>query len=53
MYAFRKPFAAASYANATFLGTDIELKTALVIGQVLGYTLSTAGDASVLRCKKQ
>ena len=39
MYAFRKPFAAATYEELdTFLGLD--LKTALVISQVVGYTLS-------------
>jgi hypothetical protein len=39
MYAFRKPFAAATYDGFdTFVGLD--LKTALVISQVVGYTLS-------------
>src|SRR5438046_1307084 len=38
MYSFRKPFAAAHYADATFLG--LELKSALVISQVAGYALS-------------
>ena len=39
MYAFRKPFAAATYDQlGTFLGLD--LKTSLVIGQIVGYTLS-------------
>jgi hypothetical protein len=38
MYAFRKPFAAASYNDAGFLGLD--LKTAFVISQVVGYTVS-------------
>ncbi|HIF01657.1 MAG TPA: hypothetical protein EYG03_24100 [Planctomycetes bacterium] len=39
MYAFRKPFAAATYDGfETFVGLD--LKTALVISQVIGYTLS-------------
>lgn len=37
MYAFRKPFAAASYDGQ--LG-DLELKTLYVIAQVLGYTAS-------------
>lgn len=37
MYAFRKPFAAASYEGQ--LG-DLELKTLYVIAQVLGYTAS-------------
>ena len=39
MYAFRKPFAAASFEGARFLGT-VDLKTAFVISQVVGYTLS-------------
>jgi hypothetical protein len=38
MYAFRKPFAAASYEGVETWGVD--LKTALVISQVLGYALS-------------
>lgn len=38
MYAFRKPFAAASYAGAPILG--IEPKTAYVISQIIGYTCS-------------
>lgn len=40
MYAFRKPFSAASYDELTFLGSAVELKTAFVIAQLLGYTLS-------------
>ncbi len=40
MYAFRKPFTAASYAELSFLGTDVGLKTAFVLSQVVGYTLS-------------
>ena len=40
MYAFRKPFGAATYAGLEFMGTGIKLKTALVIGQIIGYTLS-------------
>ncbi|MDD9967674.1 MAG: DUF5690 family protein [Myxococcales bacterium] len=38
MYAFRKPFAAGAYSDQHVFG--LELKLALVIGQVLGYTLS-------------
>jgi uncharacterized protein DUF5690 len=38
MYAFRKPFAAASYAGDAWLGLD--LKTFFVASQVIGYTLS-------------
>jgi Family of unknown function (DUF5690) len=40
MYAFRKPFAAAEYAGLSFWGSAVALKTAFVISQVLGYTLS-------------
>src|SRR5215470_11269487 len=40
MYAFRKPFTAATYEGLTFFGTHIELKTAFVISQIIGYTLS-------------
>jgi hypothetical protein len=38
MYAFRKPFTAASYSGASWAGVDA--KTLLVAAQVLGYTLS-------------
>jgi len=38
MYGFRKPFAAAGFAGEGVLGMD--LKTTLVLSQVLGYTLS-------------
>jgi hypothetical protein len=40
MYAFRKPFAAAKFEGATFLGSNVELKTAIVISQIIGYALS-------------
>ncbi|MEM1413874.1 MAG: DUF5690 family protein [Myxococcota bacterium] len=40
MYAFRKPFAAGSYEGPGFLGGALELKTALVVGQLVGYTAS-------------
>lgn len=40
MYAFRKPFAAASFAGEHLFGTGVELKTAYVISQIVGYTLS-------------
>ncbi len=45
MYAFRKPFSAATFKDADggvlfFLNTGVELKTALVISQILGYALS-------------
>ena len=38
MYSFRKPFAAAHYAGATFWILD--LKSALIISQLFGYALS-------------
>ena len=38
MYGLRKPFTAATYADATAFG--VGLKQSLVISQVLGYTLS-------------
>jgi len=40
MYAFRKPFAAARFDGEVFLGGSLELKSAIVIGQVVGYALS-------------
>src|SRR5690349_74631 len=40
MYAFRKPFAAAKFDGEMFLGSHVELKTAIVISQILGYTVS-------------
>jgi len=40
MYAFRKPFAAAKFDGLQFMGTGVGLKTALVIGQIIGYALS-------------
>lgn len=40
MYAFRKPFAAARFEGETFLGGQLELKSAIIISQVLGYALS-------------
>lgn len=40
MYAFRKPFAAAKFEGETFLGSTVELKTAIVISQIFGYALS-------------
>lgn len=38
MYAFRKPFTAASYAGTSFAGIDF--KTILVVSQVMGYMVS-------------
>lgn len=40
MYAFRKPFAAAKFEGEIFFGTMVQLKTAIVISQILGYALS-------------
>jgi len=40
MYAFRKPFAAATFEGEHFWGTAVALKTALVISQIIGYALS-------------
>jgi len=40
MYAFRKPFSAAKYEGMQFFGTEIDLKTAFVISQIVGYALS-------------
>ncbi len=40
MYAFRKPFAAATFQGQLFLDTNVALKTAIVISQILGYALS-------------
>ena len=40
MYAFRKPFAAARFDGQLFAGTLIGLKTAIVVSQILGYSLS-------------
>jgi len=40
MFAFRKPFVAASYEGVAVSGSSIELKSALVIGQIFGYALA-------------
>lgn len=40
MYAYRKPFSAGAYEGLTAFGGAIELKTAFVISQILGYTIS-------------
>jgi hypothetical protein len=37
MFAFRKPFTAASYEGAALFGGQLQLKSALVIGQIFGY----------------
>ncbi|MBN8456470.1 MAG: hypothetical protein J0M04_01300 [Verrucomicrobia bacterium] len=40
MYAFRKPFTAAEYGGQWLFGTTLSLKAALVVSQILGYTVS-------------
>lgn len=40
MYAFRKPFSAGTYEGLTAFGGEVELKTAFVVSQLLGYTAS-------------
>jgi hypothetical protein len=40
VYAFRKPFAAATYSGQQFAGSAIQLKTAFVVTQILGYTVA-------------
>ena len=40
MYAFRKPFAAARFDGEHFLGGEVALKTAFVVSQIIGYTVS-------------
>ena len=40
VYAYRKPFTAATYEGLQFAGTEIQLKTALVVSQILGYTFA-------------
>jgi len=40
MYAFRKPFAAATFTGLKFFDTEITLKKAIVISQIIGYAIS-------------
>lgn len=40
MYAFRKPFSAATFEGLSVLGTEVELKTAFVVSQIIGYAAS-------------
>ncbi len=47
MYAFRKPFAAAEFAGFV-PGTTVALKTAFVISQIVGYTVSKYAGIRVL-----
>ena len=48
MYAFRKPFSAAEFDGQSFLGSEVGLKTALVISQIIGYTVSKYAGIKVL-----
>lgn len=40
MYAFRKPFAAATFEGEVLFNTAVALKTTFVISQIIGYALS-------------
>ncbi len=40
MYAFRKPFGAATFEGLKFLGTEITLKNAFISSQIIGYAIS-------------
>ncbi|MBN9119973.1 MAG: hypothetical protein J0I06_12560 [Planctomycetes bacterium] len=40
MYGLRKPVDAITFTGAKFLGTQVDLKTACVLGQILGYVVS-------------
>ena len=40
VYSFRKPFTAATYEGLYLAGTQIELKTSLVVSQIIGYMLA-------------
>lgn len=40
MYAFRKPFSAATFQGLYVAGTEVELKTAFVVSQIIGYAAS-------------
>ncbi|AMV23240.1 hypothetical protein VT84_02445 [Gemmata sp. SH-PL17] len=40
MYGLRKPFDTVTFTGEKFLGTPIDLKTACVLGQILGYVVS-------------
>ena len=40
MYAFRKPFSAAGYGGLTFGESGLEMKTAFLTSQLIGYTIS-------------
>ena len=40
MYGLRKPFDTVTFTGEKFLGTSVDLKTACVLGQILGYVIS-------------
>jgi hypothetical protein len=40
VYAFRKPFTAATYDGLYFANSQVQLKTALVVSQIIGYMLA-------------
>lgn len=46
MYAFRKPFAVASYSDLDFWGVDYKIW--LIIAQILGYTLSKFAGIKII-----
>ncbi|QJW99829.1 DUF5690 family protein [Frigoriglobus tundricola] len=40
MYGLRKPVDAVTFTGVKFLGTQVDLKTACVLGQIIGYVIS-------------
>ncbi|OWK41744.1 DUF5690 family protein [Fimbriiglobus ruber] len=46
-YGVRKPFDAVTFTGEHFLGTRVDLKTACVLGQILGYMMSKYAGARV------
>lgn len=48
VYAFRRPFTAATFEGLSFGGTQIQLKTAFVVSQVIGYTLAKYSGIKVV-----
>lgn len=53
MYAFRKPFTAATFGDVGFWGNELTYKSALVILQVLGYAVSKFWGIKVISEMKQ
>ena len=54
MYAFRKPFSAATYdASVSFFGSGIHLKVALVLSQSLGYMISKFSGIKIISEMKE